>query len=459
MKLPRRRVLGAGLAAAACGALPSLLTARSSSAATDRPKRVVIIFTPNGPQHEVGPTQGTETAFTLHPWWSPLQRHVADGLFFRGVHVPGVPFGKIDEYGHQSGTAGALTARCTEGTSTGTGPSLDQYLGQQLFQRGVLTPKRSLLWGLYDNADGPFYEAAAQPVAPVSNPYTALAALAPSFGSSNGMAMVDEALNRKRFILDHIRDDCARLRGRLGAEGRAMLDFHCSNIETLEKSLSVAMTAPALECKMPTGPIAELPEKTNFSQRETRDVAMASFTKLIPLSFICDVTRVIAVSFAPGAARFSIPEKYGVASSAQVDSGDSGPQMHAWTHQGRDNPGTLPSLQTFYHWFSTHVANIIDELKNNKDADGVPLLNSTLVLWTSEFGAGMPHTNTNIPVMLFGNSGGQFKTGRHFEASGDTKARAMVMHNLFVSIIRHAGLSDIDTFGNAGSGPLDWLKG
>jgi len=133
--------------------------------------------------------------------------------------------------------------------------------------------------------------------------------------------------------------------------------------------------------------------------------------------------------------------------------------MHAWTHQGRDNPGTLPSLQTFYQWFSTHVANIIDELQNNKDADGVPLLDSTLVLWTSEFGAGLPHTNRNIPVMLFGNSGGQFKTGRHFEASGDDKARAMVMHNLFVSIIRHAGLSDIDTFGNAGSGPLDWLKG
>lgn len=50
-------------------------------------------------------------------------------------------------------------------------------------------------------------------------------------------------------------------------------------------------------------------------------------------------------------------------------------------------------------------------LHTTMDADGKPLIDSTLVLWTSEFGSGGPHSNANTPVMLFGNGGGTIKTG------------------------------------------------
>jgi hypothetical protein len=68
-------------------------------------------------------------------------------------------------------------------------------------------------------------------------------------------------------------------------------------------------------------------------------------------------------------------------------------------------------------FFSTAVAQIIQKLKTTLDATGQPLLDSTLILWTSEFGGTpSPHTNARVPIMLFGNGAGQFKTGRMFQA-------------------------------------------
>ena len=93
------------------------------------------------------------------------------------------------------------------------------------------------------------------------------------------------------------------------------------------------------------------------------------------------------------------------------------------------------------------------------NADGRPHLKSTLVLWTSEFGSGGPHTNGNVFVMLFVDKAGTIKTGRYFQAEGKREARALVLHQLFVSVIRHMGLPSIDTFGNSCRGPLEWLRG
>ena len=439
---------------------PVLLHSRRSAAVGETPRRVVVIFSPNGPQHTKGPTEadGSEFDFQLHPWWSPLQRHKDRGVFFRGVHQAGVPFGDNSEYGHRSGTVGALTATTTGSDSNqATGPSIDQFIGQQLQASGVVTPKRSLLWSLSDNASA-FYEAAGQRATPVFNPYEALVDIAPAFGGDSDALRA--MLTRKHFALDHMATDCASLRSELDGTGREMLDFHCANIESLEASVKASLDGGLAACQMPEDSIISLPEDADWTGREARDAAMAAYTELMALAFTCDVTRVIGLSFGSGAARFSIPESYGVPSSGQVDSGDSGPQMHAWTHQSGNNPDTMLALEIFYNWFSEKVAAILDKLQNTPDVDGRPLLDTTLVLWTSEFGSGGPHTNANTPVILFGDSEGQIVTGRQFEIiDGPREEKALPVHNLFVSMIHHMGLTDIDTFGNAGQGPLEWLYG
>jgi hypothetical protein len=458
MKLSRRDIVRCAGLSSLLWPVMNMIEARAGGAQT--PKRILVIFNGNGPIIQQGPASGTENNFQLHDWWQPLEAHKADGVFFRGVHQAGVPFGSHNEYGHQSASTGALTARTTEGTNNATGPSIDQFIGQELQKAGIITPKRSLLWGLYDQTNnwGPWYEAAGKPVEAVNNPYTALDDLSPYLGSDG---KPNPALLRKRLVLDQAYKDCKALTRDLGSEGKALLDFHCSNIESLEKSVAGSIVNGP-QCTPPSGPNTTLGPDENFNQPSTRDELVKAFADLMALSFACDLTRVIGFSLSGPAARFALPDSYPIPVAPQADSGDAGPQHHAWTHFYEMSAEKTAALRGFTRWYSSSVATILDKLKTTMDANGKPLLDSTLVLWTCELGynAGNEndaHANSNIPVMLFGG-GDSIKKNRLFLGDG-TDNSALELHRLFVSMIRHTGLDSIDSFGNAGSGPLDWLKG
>ncbi|MEL6189818.1 MAG: DUF1552 domain-containing protein, partial [Myxococcota bacterium] len=316
MNISRRTLLRH--AAAWSVASPVLRALSASGAPGDAAKRVVIIFSPNGPQHQKGPCEGTELDFQLHPWWSPLERHRSDGVFFRSAHQAGQPFFEVKgEYGHLSGGVGALTATASEGTRAATGPSIDQFIARRLQEKGVVTPQRSLLFGLYDRARNPWYEAAGQAIAPIFNPWTALEAMAPAL-DAGPESVAQTALRKKHFIMDQLGQDCRRLRQDLDGEGRALLDFHCSSLESLEQSVAASLV-PRNECALPSEDIAALPADANWLSRETRDAAMGAFVELTALAFACDLTRVVGVGFGNAASRFAIPEKYGVPSSGRVD--------------------------------------------------------------------------------------------------------------------------------------------
>jgi Protein of unknown function (DUF1552) len=451
---------------------PLLRASPARAAPSTQPKRVLVFCSTNGPISVVGPTVGTENNFQLHEWWSPLERHKAQGTFFVGCDQAGIPFGESDwDCGHNPGSMGALTATASEKTHFATGPSIDAFIGAELQRAGVVTPKRSLLWGVGGEIGnkGPWFEAAQKPATVQQNPYAALAQLVPGLQSAvPGAPPVDPRLLRRRLALSTAYKDCKELTGSLGPEGRRLLDFHCSNVDALEKnvakSIENAMSAPStVNCTAPAKPNTTLPANANFGAPDSYDEALKAYADMAALAFACDVTRVIGISFGGGAARFAIPGKYGVPSAAQADSGDSGPQQHAWTHTYNDGPDKRAALKGFYNWYSSQVAMFIDTLKSTLDASGRPLMDSTLVLWTSELGSEgngslNPHPNSNIPVLLFGDSLGAYKTNRMYKGTGGPSS-ALVLHKLFVSIAQHAGLTGVNAFGNQGQGALDWLKG
>src|SRR5262245_3212153 len=53
------------------------------------PRRVILLFQPNGPMVATGPASGSETNFTFHDWWKPLEPHRADGIFFSKLSATG----------------------------------------------------------------------------------------------------------------------------------------------------------------------------------------------------------------------------------------------------------------------------------------------------------------------------------------------------------------------------------
>ena len=83
----RREVVVSSALAALLG--PVLRAREAQGAALTAPRRIILLFSPNGPMMATGPASGTETAFSIHPWWQPLERHKAEAIFLSNLSSSG----------------------------------------------------------------------------------------------------------------------------------------------------------------------------------------------------------------------------------------------------------------------------------------------------------------------------------------------------------------------------------
>jgi hypothetical protein len=433
------------------------------------PRRAILIYSPNGPMNALGPASGTETSFTFHDWWKPLERHKADGIFMS--HMAATGAGSVSGGGHPLGGQ----SYCGYGAGYGgdayatKGESIDQVIGKRLEAERRAGIKRSVVWGLAGGrcfATGP-----GRSISPELSPQKAWAGLfanfmAPAPTSPEGIKQAEALVARRRSMLDFINEDCKGLTDALGAEGMRLLDDHCTTLRGLEKSLVTGFdSAAATMCSKPADP----GEKA-WSNPENIDVQMSAFIDLIAATLACEMTHLIAFQFAGMAARNRLAAKYGVPSSPRADSGDSGPAHHPWTHQGT-SAAKVTALRIFTTFYSTKVALLIDKLKSTMDASGKPLLDSTAVLWVSELGGKNGgsdyHQVGSVPAILFGRGQGTFKTGRYYRGkSGDASSHigsnfregGREMARLLVTMIQYMGLKDIQTVGATGvSGPFNYV--
>ncbi len=468
--LSRRRVL----THTALGALLApVLRKRDALGAPSSPRRVIFIFSPNGPMSACGPASGTETDFQFHDWWQPLARHRADGIFLSHMAITGS--GVVNGGGH--GLGGQVFSGYGAGFGgnqyANNGQTVDQLIGKRLeaeYRAGLV---RSLVWGLVGTRQaggtGEGYCAApGRNISPETNPSRAWAQLFARFMGPAGAAdpgQADAFVARDRSVLDFVSQNCARVKSDLGAEGSRLLDDHCTTLRSMEKNLvSGLLGNPALKvCRKPQDPGAG-----DWANPENVPTQMTAFNELMATTFACELSHVIAFQFGGQAARNRLPDCFEVPTAPKADSGDSGPAHHPWTHQ-RPSEEKTAAMRIFTNFYSTQVALLVDKLKTTMDAYGKPLLDSTLVVWASELGGNEKnndfHQTGSLPVVLFGRGQGVFKTGRYLRGkSGDSgnggKEPGRDMAQLLVSAVQYMGLKDIKTVGATGvDGPLQALHG
>ena len=99
-------------------------------------------------------------------------------------------------------------------------------------------------------------------------------------------------------------------------------------------------------------------------------------------------------------------------------------------------PDLLRQLTIIELYYSQQLARFLDRMKAVRDADGRPLLDSTVVLFGSGMGNASSHSSRNLPVLL---AGGGFKTGQHhrFERKGRD---GRPLCDLYVSILQQLGV-------------------
>jgi len=121
---------------------------------------------------------------------------------------------------------------------------------------------------------------------------------------------------------------------------------------------------------------------------------------------------------------------------------------HMLTH---DEPGDQPEIHEITLQCIEGLAYQIEALRRVEEGAGT-LLDSCLVLGTSDVSLGKTHSLDEFPIILAGTCGGKIKKGLHFRSStGDNASKVML------SICRAMGL-DMAAFGTEGGRATDGLS-
>lgn len=453
-RLARRTLLrGAGGVALSLPMLDAMLPRRASAATP--PRRLLIVFTPNGQLADYWKPAGVGASFRLGSLLTPFAPYQNDMVMLSGVSY--LPVGVLDQAtadhpikrnGHMVGQCCMLTGRDVVEYPGGgqfnlspNGISVDRELAKYMVGKTPLPTMHMDLWpdARLSGTLGPaaYYMSWNGPMRPQIGEHR-LDRLTSMIFSSGAMldpkAQEDLRLRRKS-VLDAALAEYGAMSARLGAADRRRLDQHAESVRTLERSIDAIFSPSACvdpKVAVPAyGPRGEVRQLVN----QIPAISEAQFD-LITSALACDVTRVMTFQWGESNWDHSFPW-LGI-----------NKQFHDITHE---DPGDV--VLRCLRWRSEQLAKLIGKLKNTPEGDG-SLLDSTLVVWLTDVNQGWLHYRDNMPIALFGKAGGALRTGRHVVAPANTSN-----NDLLVWILNVMGVPT-NTFGDPRyvKGPLPDLS-
>ncbi len=398
-----------------------------------RKQRLIVMFSPDGVVPKTFWPDEEGASFTLKESLKPLEPFKNRMLTLHGVcdRVRG------DGDAHMRGIGCLLTGvelfpgNVQGGSDTpagwSSGISIDQELKGYLqktpstrtrfgsLEFGVMVPERADTWTRMS------YAGANKPIAPIDDPYQ-------MFGKLYGHVKDQETL---KSVLDDLKDDLDKVRSRVGAQDRQILDEHTTLVREMETELrsanarDVGHAVPVLEPGV----------------RKDNDNIPAISKQQIDLlvnSFAGDFSRIATLQYTNSVGQ---PRMRWLG----INEG-----QHDLSHKPDSDTDAQEKLTRINKWYCEQLAYLGKRLSDTPEpGGGGTLLDNTLIVWTNELGQGNSHTLDNIPFVLVGG-GLNFKTGRSLKYQ-------RLPHNRLLLSLAHGFGHRITRFGNpdfCGDGPL-----
>ena len=354
--------------------------------------RFVLWFNGNGiPERYWIPTE-TGPDFKLSPCLKPLaafrdQLHVLSGLDNAAAAMPG------PGNGHHNSMSALMS--CTTFTGRGCGgPSIDQAIAQKIggesrfrsLQIGVSQEsfgesiQRNMSWSGYERA-----------LPPEMIPHKLFDRL---FG-----AREEGWVNRKRSILDAVREDAQSLKKGLPTDDAQRVDEHLSSIRDLERA--IAGLPPEYRRIDPPEAEGDMKDWPRIAKLQSDLLANALITRQ---------TRV---------ASYMLTKCQGLARFPWL--GYTAARHHDYTHQDGKAPGAdgmdgQRILRDICQWHVEEFAYLMAKLKSIPEGDGT-LLDHTCLLFTHEHAEANSHKNNGLAAIVAGAKG-KLATGQHSKVTG-----------------------------------------
>ena len=386
-----RRVMLRGLGATI--ALPLLnamlpASARAAAASVAKPKRSIFLYIPNGVNTLTWQIAKAGPDYEFSTPMKPLEKHRADLTPISGLHHPMV-IGK-----HHNCDKVWLTGANVPGDG---GPFRNTVSADQVIAdvQGATTRFSSLELAIEGHSLAWSRDGIQLPAE--RNTQTIFNAL---FGvEKESKEVIRRRLARRGSILDRVAEDAKRVNKKLGSEDQTKLDEYLTAVRQVEQRTERASSW--LEVKKPEvapGDIARLTRKLTMAEAGEY---YRLFYDLMVLALRTDSTRVITCMIGSEAHASGIPE-IGISQT-----------RHGLSHHNGD-PEQLRRLTQTDTFLVEQFAYLLDQLKAQQE-DGLPLLDTTQVLWGSGMAYGHSHGNANLPMILAGGKALGYKHGHHVD--------------------------------------------
>jgi hypothetical protein len=377
--------------------LDAMVPLRASASATEKPRRSVFVYIPNGVNGMTWQPVKSGRDYELSPSLKPLEKHRDDFTVFSGLHHPnGIGQAHVCADTWLTGAKiDAQSARKYENTI-----SVDQVMAEKT---GLETRFPSLELSIASGTGRPLnsttlaFSRDGVPLPAEDNPKQIFNRL---FGEEQGgIAAQRTRLLKRRSVLDAVLDDAKSLRLALGNDDRTKLDEYLHSVRDVEQRTErldswLDVPKPKLDAKLAT------PFQRDVSKTKAGEYWRTMFD-IIVLALRTDSTRVVTYMNGSEGNGLAIPE-IGITQS-----------RHGLSHHNGD-PVVLDRLAKSDAFIMEQFAHFLGELSTVKDGDA-PLLDRTMVLFGSGMSYGHSHCNANLPILLAGGRGLGLKHGQHID--------------------------------------------
>jgi hypothetical protein len=380
------------------------------------PNRLAFLYVPNGKNMADWTPKADGTGFELPAILEPLKSVKDDILLLTGLTADKARAHGDGGGDHARALAAFLTGvqpRKTDGTDIRAGISIDQVAAARV---GAETRLASLEIGtehgsMAGNCDSGYscvysstmsWRSATQPLPKEVNPKLVFERL---FGSVPDADRAKRDQKRKS-VLDFVREDSSDLKSKLGVTDQRKLDEYFSSIRDIEQRIGRAAKLP--EVKPPVAKPNGIPASYQEHIRLMCD--------LMVLAFQADITRVVTFVLANEGSNkpypfIGVPEGH-----------------HDLSHHGND-PKKKAKIRDINRFHTTQLAYLLAKLKGIKEGDGT-LLDHCMIAYGSGNSDGNAHNHDDLPLLVAGRGCGTIKTGRHVRYKNETP-----LNNLWVSML------------------------
>jgi hypothetical protein len=400
--LPRRTLLkgslGVGTAVVGLPLLEAMLNSNGTALAGGAalPMQFVVWFMGNGYRLEHLEPAQTGADFTLSAELQPFANVSSHLSIVTGLQ--NWCYAQVTHHEGMTAFNGYHPAQLQGLFSKAGGPTLDQVIADHI-EATTPTPVRSIQCGvskrtsIMDSGTTMHclsHRSTNEALFPVFNPQQVFQTLFGEF-----VPKPDDS-SLRLSVLSAVREDIKKLQQKLGAGDKQRLEAHLQGISELEEKLQ---TMP------PTCMIPEQPSETNMDINGEEPITSVNeaMSQMIIHALKCDITRVASLFFIGGAAETEYSE-INQNVGHHYNTHDPGAQ------QDRVHPGVIYAHQK--------MAYLLEEMQKVTDPTGATLLDSSLVMSSSDCSVGLSHSVSRQPFILVGKLRDRMKAKYHHQVAG-----------------------------------------